>query len=77
MIDPSISMNTIRARAFHHRQFKFFLETEYEDIIYHNSERWLSKVIKRVWALYVNEILLFLDTRKICHDFVMKIGYEE
>lgn len=42
VIDPNINVNTIRARAFHYRQFKSFLETEYEDIIYHNSERWLK-----------------------------------
>jgi hypothetical protein len=82
VVDPIVSVvNTIRARALHHRQFKSFLEdveAEYEDVIYHNSVRWLSlgKVIKRVWELQ-NEILLFLDTKEISHDFVTKIGCEE
>uniref|UniRef100_A0A8C4X772 SPIN-DOC-like zinc-finger domain-containing protein n=1 Tax=Erpetoichthys calabaricus TaxID=27687 RepID=A0A8C4X772_ERPCA len=82
VVDPIVSVvNTIRVRTIHHRQFKSFVEdveAEYEDVIYHNSVRWLSlgKVIKRVWALQ-NEILLFLDMKEISHDFVTKIGCEE
>ena len=65
-------VNTIRARALNHRQFKSLIEdmeVEYEDVIHHNSVRWLSlgKVIKRVWVLHY-EILLFLDMKGISCD---------
>ena len=78
VIDPIVSVvNTIRARALRHRQFKSLLEdlkAEYGDVIYHNSVRWLSlkKVIKRVWSLQ-DEIFLFLDMKNISHDFVTKV----
>ena len=82
VVEPVVSVvNTIRARALNHRQFKSLLEdmeAEYEDVIHHNSVRWLSlgKVIKRVWVLQ-NEILLFLDMKGISCDFVTKMGCEE
>lgn len=63
-IDPFVSVvSIIRARAFLHRKFKSFLENveaQYEDIIYHNSVRWLGleKVIKRVWT-FQSEIQIF------------------
>ncbi|XP_049763930.1 general transcription factor II-I repeat domain-containing protein 2-like [Schistocerca cancellata] len=77
VVDPVAGLvNTIRAR-----QFKSLLEevgAEHEDVIYHNSVRWLSlgEVLKRVWALQ-DEIILFLDTKEISNDFVAKIGCEE
>ena len=82
VIDPVVSVvNTIRARALRHRQFKSLLEdlkAEYGDVIYHSSVRWLSlgKVIKRVWSLQ-DEILLFLDMKNISHDFVTKVKCQE
>ncbi|XP_047100828.1 general transcription factor II-I repeat domain-containing protein 2-like [Schistocerca piceifrons] len=82
VVDPVVGVvNTIRARALHHRQFKSLLEdvgAEHEDVIYHNSVSWLSlgKVLNRVWALQ-DVIILFLDTKEISHDFVAKIGCEE
>ena len=82
VINPFISVvNTIRAKALLHRQFKFFLEdlkVEYVGVIYHNSVRWLSlgEVIKRVWSLQ-DEILLFLDMKNISHNFVTKAKCEE
>ena len=77
VIDPIVSVvNTIRARALRHQQFKSLpedLKEEYGDVIYHNNVRWLSqgKAIKRVWSLQ-DEILLFLDIKHISHDFVTK-----
>ena len=41
MVKPVVSVvNTVRARALNHRQFKSLLEdmeAEYEDVIHHNS----------------------------------------
>ena len=82
VVDPFVSVvNTIRARALLHRQFKFFLEdlkVEYVGVIYNNSVRWLSlgKVTKRVRSLK-DEILLFLAIKNISHNFVTKVKCEE
>lgn len=81
MADIVSAVNTIRAKAFHHRWFKSFFEyaeAEYEDVIYHNSVRQLSpgNVIKTVWKLS-NEILLFLDTKEVSLDFATIIECEE
>ncbi|XP_049946426.1 zinc finger BED domain-containing protein 5-like [Schistocerca serialis cubense] len=82
LVDPVIGVvNIIRARALHHRQFKSLLEevgAEHEDVNYNNTVRWFSmgKVLKRVWGLQ-DEIILFLDTKEVSHDFVAKIGCEE
>jgi len=74
-------VNTIRARALRHRQFKSLLEdveAEYKDVIYHCSVRWLGigKVIKKVWSLQ-DEIILFLDMKNISHEFVTKVKCDE
>lgn len=79
MVDSVV--NTIRAMALNHQEFKSLLEdmeADYSDEIYHNSVRWLSlgKVLKQVWELQ-NEILHFLDTKGISFDFVTKMGCEK
>ena len=57
VIDPVVRViNLIRARALNHKQFMALLEnleTEYYDIIYHSSVRWLSlgKLSRRVCDL--------------------------
>eukprot|EP00106_Octopus_bimaculoides_P003328 XP_014770770.1 PREDICTED: general transcription factor II-I repeat domain-containing protein 2-like [Octopus bimaculoides] len=82
VVDPVVSMvNTVRARALYHRQFKSLLENveaEYGDVIYHNSIQWLSlgKILKWVWELK-NKVFLFLDIKRLSCDFVIKMGYEE
>ncbi|PVD24665.1 hypothetical protein C0Q70_15150 [Pomacea canaliculata] len=78
IIDPVVSViNTIRARALNHRQFKALLEdieAQHGDVLYHNNVRWLSlgKVLKRVWDLR-HEILMFLDIKGMECDFVSKM----
>lgn len=82
VVDPVVSVvNTIRARALNHRQFKSLLEdmeAEHGDVLYHNNVRWLSlgKVLKRVWDLR-KEILLFLDMKWIACEFVTKMDCDE
>ncbi|XP_025116165.1 general transcription factor II-I repeat domain-containing protein 2-like [Pomacea canaliculata] len=82
VIEPVISVvNIIKLKALNHRQFKSLLEdmeTEYEDVLYHNNVRWLSlgKVLKRVWALR-EEIFVFLDMKEISCEFKTKTVCEE
>jgi hypothetical protein len=65
VMDPIIStVNFIRSSALRHRQFQGFLkeiETEYPDIPYFTTVRWLSrgKVLSRFFELR-NEIEIFL-----------------
>ena len=68
VIDPIVSLiNLIRARALNHRKFRALLEdleTEYYDIIYHSSVRWLrlNKILRRVWDLK-EEIVMLLEIK--------------
>ena len=60
-------INYIRTRGLNDRQFKFFLEeldTDYPDISYFSSVRWLSRAdtLKRFWSLR-NEIKSFTESK--------------
>ncbi|XP_068107468.1 general transcription factor II-I repeat domain-containing protein 2-like [Hyperolius riggenbachi] len=61
------TINFIRAKALYHRQFKQFLldiHAEYEDVLYHNDVRWLSRgsALQRFNSLR-KEIKEFLETK--------------
>nr|DBA20368.1 TPA: hypothetical protein GDO54_017157 [Pyxicephalus adspersus] len=61
------TVNFIRAKALCHRQFKQFLldiQAEYEDVLYHNDVRWLSRgsALQRFYSLR-KEIKEFLETK--------------
>ncbi|CAM1320288.1 EPM2AIP1 (predicted) [Pycnogonum litorale] len=74
VIDPVVRViNIIRARGLNHRQFRSLLddiESQYSDVLYHNSVRWLSlgNVLRRVWILR-EEIILFLEMKDISCDY--------
>lgn len=58
------AVNFIRSHGLTHRQFQSFLleiEAEYNDVVYHNHVRWLSrgKVLKRFFDLR-KEIEMFM-----------------
>ena len=55
-------VNYIRARGLNHRQFKAFLDgldSEYSDVVYFSSVRWLSRAatLKRFWNLRQDKVL--------------------
>uniref|UniRef100_K7GDH0 SPIN-DOC-like zinc-finger domain-containing protein n=1 Tax=Pelodiscus sinensis TaxID=13735 RepID=K7GDH0_PELSI len=61
------TINFIRSKALCHRQFKQFLldiQAEYEDVLYHNDVRWLSRgsALQRFYSLR-KEIGEFLETK--------------
>ncbi|CAM5076918.1 unnamed protein product [Eretmochelys imbricata] len=66
VMEPIVSaMNLIRSHGLNHRQFQAFLveiESEYYDLPYHTSVRWLScgKVLSRFFKLRT-EIEMFLN----------------
>ena len=67
MKEVVLCINYIRNRGLNHRQFKFFLEeldTDYPDISYFSSVRWLSRAdtLKRFWSLR-NEMKSFLESK--------------
>lgn len=60
-------VNSIRSRAFNHRQFREFLDSlqsEYSDVLYYTKVRWLSagRVFERVWDLK-DEIISFMEEK--------------
>ncbi|XP_077340540.1 general transcription factor II-I repeat domain-containing protein 2-like [Lithobates pipiens] len=62
------TINFIRSKAMCHRQFKQFLldiQAEYEDVLYHNDVRWLSRgsALQRFYSLK-KEIGEFLETKE-------------
>uniref|UniRef100_A0A0L8HPT4 DUF4371 domain-containing protein n=1 Tax=Octopus bimaculoides TaxID=37653 RepID=A0A0L8HPT4_OCTBM len=82
VMDPVVSVvNTTRARALNHRQFKSLLrdmEAEHGDVLFHNNVQWLSlgKLPKRMWNLR-KDILLFRDMTRILCEFVTKMDCDE
>ncbi|GBM53402.1 General transcription factor II-I repeat domain-containing protein 2B [Araneus ventricosus] len=64
-------INSILAKALHHRQFKDFLEeidSQFSDLLLHNKVRWLSRgtVLQRS-AMCLSEIKTFLNEKSADH----------
>lgn len=82
IIDPVVkAINLIRSNGLKHRQFRALIEdmeSNFGDILYHSSVRWLSLgiVLTRVWNLR-NELKIFFNTKEIDCDFVTNIENED
>lgn len=74
-------VNIIKSKALNHRQFCSFLQefkSDYIDVIYYSSVRWLSigKMLKRVWDLK-EEIDICLEIKDLLCEFKVKIKQHE